>query len=451
MSKFSIFKPWTWFQSEERNQRDESPAPEINYTFGVTPPYKNVYFTGSSIVVVLQSGEVIMKNGVDDSIVKSIQGCSTEQQIRNLLTTVEIKEDKKESEVETKEERKIVTDNLAILRNNPDFWIKDNQIFLADVSLELPAVIAGSFIELLERMDIVNVEDPSDEQYEEYEELNNRYQALKMFWYWTALNPIDSARKDVFNFIRKNDINITSTGLLMMYRRVVGVEDSGVDKALVEFVSNNYLKVKRWKKATQKYNVYKDTSEVLQLLPKDKRANRKWKKVGNLANLYWELTNFQVEKVYTDNHTGTKNIQIGGIYKEDEDKIDLDNTKDCSRGLHVGSKSFGFDGFGNVGVLCLVNPMYVRSVPVSETNKMRVSEMFVAGEMELEEYSDTVESQEVLDFSEEYCNTTLVELQKSVKNRDYSNISCQNKEPQLPVQDLRQIIGHIKSRIQEVV
>ena len=36
-----------------------------------------------------------------------------------------------------------------------------------------------------------------------------------------------------------------------------------------------------------------------------------------------------------------------------------------------------FDSFGDTGVIALVNPMFVRSVPVSDANKMRVSEMFL--------------------------------------------------------------------------
>lgn len=461
MAKFNFFKPWTWFSSKERNTRKQEETPKIEYTFGVTPPYRNIYFTGSSIVVVLQDGEVIMKEGVNSALVEQIKIAPTVQAIRNLLTTqTPVKEKDTECVAETAEERKIVTDNLAILRGHSDFVIKDKdtnvkyfepKVFLTDVSLELPAVIVGSFIELLERMDSLNVEDPSDGECEDYQELEKQYEALKMFWYWTALNPIESSRRDLFNFVRKNDITITANGLLMMYRRIVRVEGSKSNNTLAEFISNSYLRVKKWKKAAKNYKIY-GNGAVFQLVQKGKKVKKSWKNEGNLLKLYKGLDKIQVDKTYTDNHTGTKDIKIGTIYKEDEDKIDLDNTKDCSQGLHVGSKSFGFGGFGNVGVLCLVNPMYVRSVPKSETNKMRVSEMFIVGEMDLKEYSDDIENQVVADFSDEYCSTTVETLKKALKDKTFEPLTCQGKVPDIGgLPSLDKIVSHIKERIEEVV
>lgn len=452
MSKFNVFKPWTWFSSEERKKIVATNSPNIDYSIpkvggeSVTTPYRNIYFTGSSVVVILLDGTTVMRIGVDDKLVQELEKCTTEQQIRNLMNSTEAPGLVVDSRVETQGERQIVSDNFEVLRNHPDFQINGKQVFLKDVGLELPAVVAGSFIELLERMSSLEV---AIENCSEQEGLKSRYEALKMFWYWTALNPIESARNDLFNFIRKNDINITSTGLLMMYRRVVSVASSKADKVYIKFITDNYLKLKKWKKSPKKFTVGQSKDGTYALYVNKKSKN--WRTIGNLAKLYAELRNVQTERTYTDNHTKRKDIKIGAVYKEDEGKIDLDNTKDCSNGLHVGSRSFGFGGFGDVGVLCLVNPMYVRSVPVSETNKMRVSEMFVVGEMELKEYSENVESQEVLDFSEEYCQTTVTELEKVAKSRDFSKLACQNNDIAVPINNLKEIVKHIQNRVREVL
>lgn len=449
MSKFNFFKPWTWFKSEERNKKEEpSIVGYSGYSSWPRPilPYKNIYFTGTSVVVVLNNGDVVMKNGVPQDIVAQIQACTTETQIYTLLSTVAPKKEQpKESVVETAEERKIVTDNLQAIRNSWDFTVVDNKVYLQDVDLEMPAVVVGSFIELLERLE------KEEEHTTGWDELTNQYEALKMFWYWTALNPIESARNDLFNFVRKNEITITNNGLLMMYRRIVSVASSNTNKELVKFITDSYLKVKKWKKSAKNYSIVKNGDEYMIINKPKVRKTKKVKVVGNLAVLYRNLDQFQGDKTYTDGHTKKKDIKIGSIYKEDEDKIDLDNKKDCSNGLHVGSKTFGFQGFGDVGVLCLVNPMYVRSVPVSDTNKMRVSEMFIVGEMELDEYSENVESQQVADYSDEYCTSTVDVLKQAVKGKTYNGLKCQNNAPVLPIANLEQIVSHIKSRIEEVV
>ncbi len=62
-----------------------------------------------------------------------------------------------------------------------------------------------------------------------------------------------------------------------------------------------------------------------------------------------------------------------------------------------------FDGFGNVGVLALVNPMFVRSVPYYECNKMRVSEMMIVAKLNVEDYKKSVSDEEMNDFSEIIC------------------------------------------------
>ena len=74
-----------------------------------------------------------------------------------------------------------------------------------------------------------------------------------------------------------------------------------------------------------------------------------------------------------------------------------------------------FNGFGDTGVMCLVNPMFVRSVPTSECNKMRVSEMFIVGTMDLGDYESHVDSGDLNDYSDQYFKESVAELEEQLK------------------------------------
>ena len=253
-----------------------------------------------------------------------------------------------------------------------------------------------------------------------------------MFTFWLLLNPIESSRNDCLDFVKKNDIQLTTNGLLVCYRKVVS--SGSKNKELIKFISESYFKIKKWKKSPKQYEVFDDNGFVI--TQGDKRHDYNNHK-GNLAELYQNLHTLK-ENTYTDNHTKTKIIKVGSIYKEDEDKIDLDNTRDCSSGLHVGSKQFMFDSFGDTGVIALVNPMFVRSVPVSDANKMRVSEMFLATIADKKQFDNL---NELIDFSTEYCSSTLEDLQIELSNKVFEKLSCQDN---LPITSLKEIIDITK-------
>ena len=116
----------------------------------------------------------------------------------------------------------------------------------------------------------------------------------------------------------------------------------------------------------------------------------------------------------------------------------MDNTRECSSGLHIGSKQFMFDSFGDTGVIALVNPMFVRSVPVADAHKMRVSEMFLATIADKEQFDNL---NELIDFSTEYCSNTLEDLQMELSNKVFEKLSCQDN---LPITSLKEIIDITK-------
>lgn len=441
-----------WFKSEERKQLEKLRLKEqelkndiLEYKLDESikqgqKPYKKLIYTNGSITAVLHDGIVITKKKCDRFLFEQVKDARDESIVRSLLLPdpepkIEFKE------IYTEEEKQLVKDNLGILREHPDFEIVGDSVYLKGVKLALVPGILASYIELQEKLYGLKQSTSSWDCLEE-SALLQKYEALKNFWRWTALNPIESSRNDLYSFIKNNNVAITNNGLLELYRRV-NKKGNG-NKALVEFVSEQYARIKRNKKAPKNFTVGQDDIGHYQIYYNSFSKN--WKYIGNLEELYLNLPNME-ENLYTDNRTGKMVIKIGEVYKESEDKIDLDNTRDCSSGLHVGSKSFGFGGFGDTGVIALVNPMKVRSVPVSATNKMRVSEMFIAAVMPLEAYGEHVDSGEINDYSEEYYNIALEEIEEQLKNKSYETLSCQENVPALAIVDIKDIATQLRNRV----
>lgn len=91
--------------------------------------------------------------------------------------------------------------------------------------------------------------------------------------------------------------------------------------------------------------------------------------------------------------------------------------------------------------------MKVRSVPVSATNKMRVSDMFIAAVMPLEAYGEHVDSGEINDYSEEYYKISLDEIEEQLKNKSYETLSCQENVPALAIVDIKDIATQLRNRV----
>lgn len=68
--------------------------------------------------------------------------------------------------------------------------------------------------------------------------------------------------------------------------------------------------------------------------------------------------------VYTDAHSGTTRIEIGKVVTMPREKCDNDSDVTCSRGLHLGARTWLKQNyFGSQGLVCLCNPADVVAVP----------------------------------------------------------------------------------------
>ena len=398
---------------------------------------KILYNTNTKNIDIILSNGNVLSGIVEKDIYEEITNCNDELMILNLISPT--KEEQKNGSDFDLEVEKTITPLINILSSNSNFEIENEKVYLKGIkSIAIPISIVSEFIRLHSEINYYKYQSLYSTPVKEYKE---EFDALLMFTFWLLLNPIESSRNDCLDFVKKNDIQLTSNGLLICYRKVVSTGNE--KKELIKFISENYFKKKKQKKSAKNYSIYfSDDFEGYKIIKTNKICqiefqDRNHSILGNLHELYQNLHTLK-ENTYTDNHTKTKTIKVGSIYKEDEDKIDLDNTVSCSSGLHIGNKQFMFDSFGDTGVIVLVNPMFVRSVPVFDANKMRVSEMFLATIADKEEFDNL---NELIDFSQEYCSSTLEDLQMELSNKVFEKLSCQNN---LPITSLKEIIDITK-------
>lgn len=228
------------------------------------------------------------------------------------------------------------------------------------------------------------------DKFYEYHLDNDMVDSLTNFWRLCALNPNPEARQDAFKYFTGNDnFAITPKGYIVGYRNV-NIHSSGFDKVLVKFVGESVAKVKRWKKSTKNYDVYElDRIYNLIDLKKKQTLPKGAIKLGNLREMNDDSNS---QTVYTDAHTGTFRIKIGELVTMNRSRCDHNRANDCSMGLHIGNKKFLSSGtFGKVGLLCLINPMDIVSIPSYDTNKFRCCAYLPVSIVEYDEDGKIVE------------------------------------------------------------
>ncbi len=161
------------------------------------------------------------------------------------------------------------------------------------------------------------------------------------------------------------------------------------------------------------------------------------------------------KKVFTDAHTGTFKIKIGEVVSIPRKDCDEDGSKDCSKGLHVGSPDFigiskgeGYDKetgqigtgyidynphYGDQPIIAFVNPRHVVSIPNSETRKLRCCEYYPFKLTTPEEVIQ-VEDSDYYIYESDYKKLELIELLQSIdktKLIEYVNTKNSSKIKEL--------------------
>ena len=253
---------------------------------------------------------------------------------------------------------------LAGLENDPE----TGEVFLAGFNTPIPSKLV--------------------EVIKEYFDNSYPMEAIINFWKLLMINPDVRVRKSLFDFISTHDFVLTDKGYMVVYKAVYNHSEEKNSTELGEFVSNQYLHVKKdWSCSPNKYSVYKDGENGKLAITKTKTI-ADWNLdelnveiLGRLGDLYdsiFDGSNEENVPVYTDMHTRTMRIVLGAPVVMPRKNCDSDPAKDCSYGLHVGATKYveRFAGGSSIVLACYVNPANVVAVPDYDHSKMRVAEYF---------------------------------------------------------------------------
>ena len=211
-----------------------------------------------NIDVILSNGNVL-SGIVEKDVYEKIKNCNDELIILDLISPT--KEEQKNGSDFDIEVEKTITPLINILSSNSNFEIENNKVYLKGIkSIAIPISIVGEFIKLQSEInEYSNWQNNAEaDLYEHFEE---EFDALLMFTFWLLLNPIESSRNDCLDFVKKNDIQLTTNGLLVCYRKVVS--SGSKNKELIKFISESYFKIKKWKKSPKQYEVFDDNGFVI--------------------------------------------------------------------------------------------------------------------------------------------------------------------------------------------
>lgn len=405
---------------------------------------KTIYnFNTGYCTIILNDGEVLEVN-IDSSTYDSLRDCKSRDCLISLINIKE-KSDKFIEEIEKSEDffKSQVNNLIDILKDNPDFDIVENRVYLKGVkSIEVPSSIVAEFIRLLSEID-ENLDMPYGLDYLYKEgDLGEEYNSLLMFTYKLLLNPLQDSRNQLLTFIKENDVRITQYGNLVLYRRCW---EGNSSNDLVKFVSTEYLKVKAWKKSPKNYTVLEDNGTYY-LGKIDSEDDGQAISLGNLAELYQKLPELQKEgKQYYSDH-GKMKIVLGDIYKIDDSAVELDAGICAAGGLHAACVNYDYTCYGDTPLVVLVNPSKTITVPTHDVGKMRVSEMFIVG-INHQPHGEHVSESTVHQFDENYHNYSLEELKNALAEKSVSNMSISDAISDLSLKEVSNISDILNNRL----
>lgn len=250
---------------------------------------------------------------------------------------------------------------LKKVENSRILTLRGNSVYMLEVSeLSIPEDFVSKIIEA--------------------EEKGNEEEIMKFknFWTLVSLNPDSRVRNNLFWFIRKWDMQLTDSGLIIAYRNADIKTEAKYSTKEVKDIINRYYQVK--------YLEHKDPYTTAFKRPS-----------GNtiiLGTAYDEIVNGADSPVYTDQHSHTTEIRLGHPVSIPREECDADQEHSCSAGLHCGAKGWLKQNYyGRVGLMVLVNPANVVAVPtIDEYGKMRTCEYFPIEIIDFDENGDIIEN-----------------------------------------------------------
>jgi len=323
----------------------------------VDKPYMNIKMVNDTLTIVMNDGSIITKSPATSDDFNLARGCTSEACLIDLVSSPEVREEKKKAEAEY-EKAKAIQRGAEYLATLEQFEMKNGSLYLKGINRSLPPLLVEEFLEVVGR---------------NYGTDNDEFVALHRFFMWCCLNPRAEVANDLYDFLNKNSFRITKQGFFVALRNVVTLRGS---VELVQFVSNAYNKVKAvWKKSPDKYTVFLENCEYKLVheddlyetigdydedgdFYEDEFIIEHGEKIGNLTELYLDLPN-RHENRFTDAHTRTFDIRVGQVVNMPPQECNW-STADCAHaGLHFTADEINYVGCGDQSVLILINPMKV--------------------------------------------------------------------------------------------
>jgi len=266
--------------------------------------------------------------------------------------------------------------------------------------------------------------------------------SLVNFWELCLANPNETARDGFYNYIKDFGVVITDNGYAILYKAVNTVNakdgtDPTMDVSLSQYVSNQYLRIKKMKKSPKNYQVYSVFSnETLEYRYEISMHESKEPNIGEedvieedhglLSDLYKQIIEEGKKMVESDErvtiyepwHVGDYGMEIrmGQPITMPREQCDPDINVDCSYGLHVGShryvSTFG-RGMGAI-LAVLINPADVVALPQYDHSKIRVCRYFPYAEIERDELGYWEEIEEGY-FEEDFMAHEAEEVKKALE------------------------------------
>lgn len=328
-------------------------------------PYKKVTLVNDVLTIVFNDGSVLCRQGATKEDFVAVKLAKSEPEILNVVTQNEIEE------FLDKEEDEHLVEGIDLLVETGEFETRDGAVYMKGINRSLPKLLIQHFV------GIVELYEEGLEDTIAYLNDDTEYQSLKKFWVKCCLNPNAQSAEDLYEFLSHHQFKIDRHGNFYAYRRVVS-KNNYVDKALVDAISNTYMKIRAmWKQNPQNFELYKEGDEYQ--IHRVSKCNTVYpgELVGNIDALYRNLPNMSCN-VYTAAHDNRMDYRVGEIISMPRQMGDDNNLVSCSRGFHQASKEYDYSGFGDTPILTIINPMDCLAVPMNEVGKLRVCRWFFA-------------------------------------------------------------------------
>lgn len=440
----NLFKKLFNWNRKERDEKLEELSKKLDVVIKEVekeryPIYRNRMKVGENTIVVFQNGDSLSLVDKDNQFYNYCQHATSEQDVRLVFQSLLNKEEDKKVDV-------ISEKDFLILKNNPDFIINGNKVYLNGINIPIPQDILAEFIvnreEYLAKSSSFNMSDR-----DKLEDIEDMYNRLIFFWAKLANSPV-ADRDNVMTFLRDNDVRISKYGNIIAYRNVVKHNTVSDIDALCDFVNKEYNKVKLWKKAPKNYSIGFNQKEY-KLFKNEEVIPAEYVNLGILSDLKLNCYDKKEEKqLYTSWHNQGKYVfTVPSLYRIDKDEVDP-NTGNCSSGgLHFSSVTGDYSSFGDVSVVVLVNPAQTIHIPNYATWKARTSEMYIAC-INPNEHGDHIDESLIEEADKIYNDMTVKQLKEAFANKSMETLSIDDMHvPETSLKDVSNIISILSQRV----